>query len=624
MQNKLWGGVLLFALAGAGLQAQQVRLERVASGLAAPTDIAHAGDGSGRLFIVEKAGRVRILRQGAVLPAPFLDIVARVNSSGGEQGLLGIAFPPDYARKGYFYVNYIDRSGGAGQTVIARYRITGNADMADPASEQIILRIPQPYANHNGGQLAFGPRDGFLYIGMGDGGSAGDPQNNGQNTTSLLGKMLRIDPENNQPTYAVPASNPFVTSNPLGLPPETWARGLRNPWRFAFDCASGNLFIADVGQNRAEEVNFQPASSTGGENYGWNRMEGLRCFPVTANCSQTGFTMPVLEYTRDEGSSVTGGKVYRGTSAPGMRGTYFFADYGSGRLWTLVRDGSTWRRTQVGQFLDYGLSTFGEDEAGEVYVGSLERGEVYRLVMTGPAAAPRLTEAGVVNAASFVAGAAPGSLVSLFGTGIGLPTGLAQAPSLPLPTELQGVRVTMNGVSVPLVAVSGVNGQEQINLQVPFNVSGGTRATVVVTNQGQSSAPIEVPIAFNAPAVFTVDGTTAAALHGADSQPITTDRPARPGEVITLYATGLGPVRNAPPTGAAAPSNPLATLETTLNVSIGGIAATDIPYAGLAPGYVGLYQVNVRVPAGVATGAAEVVLAMVGSQSRTVRVPVVR
>lgn len=267
----------------------QIVLVRHGEGVQLPVHIAHAGDGSGRMFVVEQGGRVQLLQAGAPLSPPFLDIASRV-SCCGERGLLSVAFPPAFTSKGYFYVNYTNT---VGDTVIARYRLGTSPHLADPGSEEIILTVRQPFANHNGGQLAFGP-DGFLYIGMGDGGSGGDPQNNAQNPASLLGKLLRIDVESGGAPYTVPVSNPFI--NTSSVRPEIWALGLRNPWRFAFDRQTGDLYIGDVGQNAYEEVNFQPATSTGGENYGWNLMEGAHCFR-SETCNQAGLTLPVAEYT---------------------------------------------------------------------------------------------------------------------------------------------------------------------------------------------------------------------------------------------------------------------------------------------------------------------------------------
>jgi glucose/arabinose dehydrogenase len=352
----------------------QISLPKRFSGLTQPVHITQAGDGSGRLFFVEQPGRIRVSRGGTLLPVPFLDIVSRV-SCCGERGLLSVAFPPGYGSKRYFYVDYTDT---AGNTVISRFRLGADADVADPGSEQIVLTIAQPYSNHNGGQLAFGP-DGYLYVGMGDGGSGGDPQNNAQSPTSLLGKILRIDVESGAAPYAVPVSNPFAGR--AGYRGEIWALGLRNPWRFSFDRRTGDLFIGDVGQNRYEEVDFQPAGDPGGENYGWRIMEAGHCYDPNP-CNQTGLLQPIFEYDHSQGCSVTGGPVYRGSLYPRMQGVYFFADYCSGRLWGLRRDGNSWHSTQL---LDspYTVSTFGEDEAGNVYLADYGRGDVYQVTDPG-------------------------------------------------------------------------------------------------------------------------------------------------------------------------------------------------------------------------------------------------
>jgi glucose/arabinose dehydrogenase len=268
-------------------------------------------------------------------------------------------------------VNYTDR---AGDTKVARYRVTKDADRADPASEEIVLAVQQPYANHNGGQLAFGP-DGYLYIGMGDGGSANDPYGNGQKMSTLLGKLLRIDVESGVRPYAVPPSNPFVGKKEVR--PEIWASGLRNPWRFSFDRATGDLFIADVGQNRFEEVNVQPASSKGGENYGWNVLEGSHCLR-SKTCDTAGLVPPAAEYDHGRGCSVTGGMVYRGKVLPHFQGNYVYGDYCSGRIWGMREEDGRWNPAELAD-TRLSISTFGEDEAGEVYVADHSNGGIYRL-----------------------------------------------------------------------------------------------------------------------------------------------------------------------------------------------------------------------------------------------------
>ncbi len=347
----------------------QIVLTPVATGLSSPLYLtAPAGDP--RLFVVEKTGAIRIVKDGALLPTPFLDLSGAV-SNGGEQGLLSMAFHPDYATNGFFYVDYTDLDGN---TQVVRYGVqAGNPDAADPASAKTILTVEQPFANHNGGLLLFGP-DGKLYIGLGDGGSGGDPLGNGQSLGTLLGKILRIDVDAGDP-YAVPADNPFVGH--AGARGEIWAYGLRNPWRFAFDAESDRLYIADVGQGAWEEVDVVPAGD-GGRNFGWNIMEGAHCYNASS-CDQTSLTLPVLEYSHADGCSITGGFVYRGSLAPAVRGQYFYSDYCSGFLRSFTFDGTAATDTTTWDVGDIGnVQSFGEDAAGELYILSTN-GTVYRV-----------------------------------------------------------------------------------------------------------------------------------------------------------------------------------------------------------------------------------------------------
>jgi glucose/arabinose dehydrogenase len=354
-----------------------IALEPAFTGFQAPVYVTHAGEdssGASRLFVVEKGGRIYLVEKGVVQPTPFLDITDRVGSEGSEQGLLSVAFPPDFTASGLFYVDYTDLRG---DTVVARYRLlAGDARQADPNTEQKILQIEQPAANHNGGQLQFGP-DGYLYIGMGDGGRAGDPWGNAQNPDVLLGKLLRISVTGTE-TYTVPDDNPF-----LGRPdarPEIWALGVRNPWRFAFDRATGDLYIADVGQNQYEEVDFQSAASPGGENYGWDLMEANHCFEPPVGCDTSGLVLPVAEYDHTQGCSITGGYVYRGTRYPQMAGVYFFSDFCSGNIWGLRRESSGEWKMALLLNTGVGISSFGEDAAGEIYVVGYRDGIIYHLV----------------------------------------------------------------------------------------------------------------------------------------------------------------------------------------------------------------------------------------------------
>ena len=368
-------------------------LERVAFGLNRPVGVAWPDDGSNRLFVIEQhTGRIRIvdLSTGAMRETPFLDLAGL--ATGNEQGLLGLAFDPLYVDNGLLYVNVTVADG---TTEIRRYRSSRtNPNMADSGSEVVLLSYAQPFSNHNGGWLAFGP-DGCLYISTGDGGSAFDPGNRAQSLNTLLGKLLRIDVRGTNGStgrYGIPPDNPFVH-----LPnarPEIWAYGLRNPWRCSFDRATGDLYIGDVGQNQIEEVDFQPASSSGGENYGWRVMEGTRCSDDSRaggnpTCGDPSLVPPIHEYTHAVGVSVTGGYVYRGRKLGGWQGTYFFADYGSARIWSFrYRDGVLTEFTERTAELNPGLtnisflSSFGEGPDDELYLLDLVDGEVFRMVST--------------------------------------------------------------------------------------------------------------------------------------------------------------------------------------------------------------------------------------------------
>ncbi len=344
----------------------------LAGGFDKPVFLTHAGDGSGRLFVVEQRGRILIVDNGVVNSTPFLDMISLVGSDSLERGLLSVAFHPAYANNGFFFVNYTDKQGN---TVIARYRLSGNPDQADPNSAKILLTIDQPYPNHNGGQLAFG-LDGYLYVGMGDGGSANDPQNNGQSLNTLLGKILRLEVDQADP-YGVPASNPFV--NQADARPEIWSYGWRNPWRFSFDRASGDMYIADVGQNQYEEVSVELAGTPGGQNYGWRLLEGAHCFdPPTCDPASLDTVLPVVEYDHSQGCSVTGGYVYRGERFPALTGIYFYGDWCSGLIWGLRReaDGS-WSQAELRQS-GLQISSFGQDEVGELYVVN-HRGDIFQI-----------------------------------------------------------------------------------------------------------------------------------------------------------------------------------------------------------------------------------------------------
>jgi glucose/arabinose dehydrogenase len=345
--------------------APAIELELVLDGLSQPLFLTHAGDGSGRLFVVEQTGRIRILGRDAGLDPPFLDLTDQVET-GSERGLLGLAFHPDFAANGRFFVNYTRAPDGA--SVVAEFHAGASHEHADP-QERVLLTVAQPFANHNGGMVAFGP-DGYLYIGLGDGGSAGDPGDRAQNPNELLGKILRIDVDGARP-YGIPKDNPFAGG---GGRPEVYALGLRNPWRFAFDRKDGRLLVGDVGQNRIEEIDLVGR----GGNYGWPLMEGRSCYRPATDCERPGLTLPMAQYQHGQGRcSVTGGYVYRGSALPGLAGSYLFADFCSGEIFGLRQDARS-------MLLDTRLqiASFGEDAAGEIYVVDLG-GAVYRIVGAG-------------------------------------------------------------------------------------------------------------------------------------------------------------------------------------------------------------------------------------------------
>ena len=344
------------------LESLSLQLASIASGFSKPVHLTHANDGSGRIFVVEQAGRILSLTNNIPNATPFLDIVTIVGSDANEQGLLSAAFHPDFVNNGFFFVYYTNRDGNV---VVARYQVSENPDIANPDSAQILITIGQPFANHNGGQLVFGP-DGYLYIGLGDGGAADDPQNNGQDLNSLLGKILRLDVDQAEP-YGVPQTNPFVATD--NARPEIWSYGWRNPWRISFDRATGDMYIADVGQRQFEEVHVELAGAPGGQNYGWRLMEGLHCFdPAECDPVSLNLVLPVTEYDHSAGCSITGGHVYRGSQFPALSGIYFYGDFCTGTVWGLrqAADGG-WSQAVLLQ-TGHRISSFGEDEAGEVYL----------------------------------------------------------------------------------------------------------------------------------------------------------------------------------------------------------------------------------------------------------------
>ncbi|MFN2372320.1 MAG: PQQ-dependent sugar dehydrogenase, partial [Cyclonatronaceae bacterium] len=391
MKYIFWlGSVLLCTGFFFRVHAQEVVLERVYPriSISNPVDLQHANDGSGRLFVVRQSGIIYVLGddQSLTTPPVFMNISNRVQP-GGERGLLGLAFHPDYAENGYFYVYYTAGENKL-RSVISRFSVDAeNPGLGDPESEFVLLEFDQPYNNHNAGQIAFGPEDGYLYIATGDGGSGGDPENNAQDRSTLLGNILRIDVDNTRGglNYAIPAANPFA-GNSDGYREEIFAWGFRNPWRMSFDPETGRLWAADVGQADREEINIV----TKGGNYGWRIMEGSACFSPPTGCDMTGLIQPVWEYTHDsgDGRSITGGYVYRGTDYPQLQGKYFYSDYVSANLWMLEYDGTSETVNIPLPNPGFSIASFGTDQDGELYALGHQNGHIFRIKIAGQAPMP--------------------------------------------------------------------------------------------------------------------------------------------------------------------------------------------------------------------------------------------
>lgn len=414
----------------------RIQLQQVATGLTRITDIVHADDD--RLFAVLQGGAIRIVQpDGSVLPTPFLDITSRVNSTGNEQGLLGLTFDPAHASNGFFYVYYINGSGN-GTSRISRFSVSADPNVADPSSETILYTRAQPYSNHNGGDMEFGP-DGYLYIGFGDGGNAGDPQDNAQNMTVALGKMIRIDVHGDSP-YSIPADNPFVNSG--DTLPEIWASGLRNPWRFGFDALTGDLWIGDVGQNAREEVDFWPAGNNSGPDFGWRCREGELAYNTTGCPPASAFVEPVQVHTNgtNQWCSVIGGRVYRGDAFYRLQGRYLYTDYCLGRFFSLApNEFGGWASEEVLSNGTFGISCIGENKAKEMFCGNSNNGTLYRIVDVCPQSRPVIT----VNGNTLTASDALGYTWLLNG--------------VPIPGEAsQSLVVTQNG-TYAVVADNGTN-----------------------------------------------------------------------------------------------------------------------------------------------------------------------
>jgi len=504
------GAVRLLAavlLVSATAAAQDISLRPIATGLEMPVAVTHVNDW--RLFITLQRGEIVIFDGAQILPTPFLDIRSIVQCCG-ERGLLSVAFHPHYAENGFFFVDYID---GNGDINIARYKVSADPNLADANSGTVLLTIPhRDYSNHNGGQLAFGP-DGYLYAGTGDGGSGGDPLNNGQNLQALLGKLLRIDVDNGSP-YGIPASNPFVARTDARH--EIWAWGLRNPWRFSFDRQTGDLLIGDVGQNAWEEIDFQPVSSAGGENYGWRIMEGLHCYNATT-CNQSGLVLPVIEYGHTNGAcSVTGGYRYRGTRSSRLRGVYIYADYCNGIIWGATRmQNGTWTSAQLFD-APFNINAFGEDVNGEIYVVDYAG----RVLLIEDPLAPAITTI------------APGSGSSTGGESITI-----SGTSLTNPSS-----VTFGGATGTVTASS----DHSITVTTPPAPALGAVDVVVTTTGGTATSSGGFRYDLGAPATVTATSTTAtsvtvswSAVPGATSYEVTRSTNGTTPTTVTTGGTTL-------------------------------------------------------------------------------------
>lgn len=577
----------------------QIGWERVVTGLKQPTLVTGAGDGTGRLFVVEQIGRVRILRDGILLEKPFLDLTARAGFDKNH-GLFSIAFPPRFAERKHFYANFTDADGN---TVIARYKVTEDPNVADPASEELILEIPQPFAQHYGGMMAFSPVDGMLYISTGDGPIGveadgkylDDPLDNGQNKAIMLGKILRIDTESGVGSYEVPADNPRKP----GWLAENWSIGWRNPWRFSFDRKTGDMYIGDVGSDGYEEIDFEPAGAGGG-NYGWALREGNHCVARKECAERDDLIPPVLEYAHDEGCSVTGSVVYRGRNFPELDGTYFFGDFCRGMVWAMKRSAGKWIAEKMGPSGAM-LVSFGTGDDGEVFAVDY-KGSILRMIKLVPAFA--VTAVG--NGASSEPGMVPGSLSSIFTAGLPGVTEAAGQEEQPAPLIRSGVTVWVNGTKVPVVSVEPGG---KVDFLAPY-VLPDKIATVQVRAGYLSSDPFEVEVRAVMPGLFSTDGRMAKVVDEAGEN----TSGGAPGTVVALFGTGLGPATNPPEFGYPALETPSSEAIRKVTVTMGGTAA-EMLYCGLSPGVAGIYTIIVRVPASLKAGDVEVRLAVDGVQS---------
>jgi uncharacterized repeat protein (TIGR01451 family) len=499
-----------------------IALQFVDDGFDEPVHVTNAKDDSGRLFVVERAGKIRVIKNGATLVAPYLDISSKVESASyGERGLLSMAFDPNYKTNGIFYVYYTTSAAGhVGDIVIARYQVTTpSANTASVLTVTNILTISHPDVNHNGGQLQFGVNDDYLYLGTGDGGGGGDGHGligNGQNLGVLLGKMLRLNVRG-VPTYTIPASNPFTQT--VGAKKEIWAYGLRNPWRFSFDRSTGDLFIGDVGQDCFEEIDYQAAGSQGGENYGWRLMEGFHYYPDNSgNCSESivppgtliTLTRPITDYYHgigdSNGSAVSGGYIYRGAQYPWLNGTYFFADYGSGKIWTEQQIAANIWTSNYLLNAGFNVSSFGEDQSGEVYLADLYGGAIYKLISSAPADYSKSIKLASNSAPR------PGELVTysiaLRNSGNLIANTLRVTDVIPIGLSyvsgsLTATRGTPNEASAPTLKWSGVMSNVSI-ITLTYAVSVSSNTTEALLNTATINPGIGSP--FNRSATIIVNG----------------------------------------------------------------------------------------------------------------------
>ena len=689
-----------------------LRFEPVVTGLTKPVDADEFPPGSGRFLITQQEGLIRVFNGQELLEAPFLDLSNRV-SCCGELGLLNVALHPRFDSNGLLYVHYTDSNR---HTTVSRFGVGDNPDVAEPESELILLTLPQEKANHKGGRLLFGADD-YLYIGLGDGGFTEEAQNLG----SWYGSILRIDVDGGDP-YSVPATNPFVARP--GAKAEIWAFGLRNPWSFTFDRLTGDMFIGDVGQVTVEELDFLPAGSGGGQNYGWRVMEGSLCFPEDRPCDPRPFVAPIFDYRHvpDDCAAVIAGHRYRGPSIPALQGTLIFADHcmgQRGQMFAGIQDGEDWilaGRREV----PFNISAFTEDSDGEIYLIDHNRGEIRRIeadppvpelsrvspreavaggqgfllsilgsdfvptsrvtwdgaelstrfitnyhvqalispelvavrgsvqlnvanrlgggpagpgisfrILESPSQGPVINASGIVDAAGFIPGRplAPGSIAAVFGADLALRTEFALAS--PLPGMLGGGSIIFGDLSAaPVYAASPA----QANVLIPWELAGQSETTALARVGSAVSSPLSLELTEFSPGIFAINQTGAgqgavliagsAGQLAAPTDLFSSARPARAGEWLVIFAAGLGPVSNQPATGDPSPASPLSRTRSTPAVLLGGVVA-PVAFSGLAPGFVGLYQVNAQVPEDAVSGeAVSLSLTISGIESNVVTVAI--